>query len=486
MKLGARFVFKLILNLFCLAGLVQQIIQTSDVYFHYKTRTVTKIFVTTRVFDPALHTCHRVVDIFDIDRWNQLKRKRFKGLRKTGLQDDVEAVNQFFREVTIQDMFRFTPSTEDLMIQCHIRRPNEYLYEFNIPKVKCYEFFKISKYFHREFMCYHFQLTEKVLNNDSYSINEVMFTQSAQSSLFSVILNRTSIRYSDYFTTFAQMPNSNHLYTSGMTDFHWRRINRKTFNAENNFFTVTYHTARIKMQPTPYETRCLDFGKDKCYYDGYYECLNQVLSQKISQVVVSYPIYDENLRNKLLLPSGNQTSRQAFFEAERECYERLGPFEDTCDMSGTISSPSARGATYTNSLLIELSWPKSLGFEIIHEPIMNFIDFFVYIFSAFGTWYGFSFFGFASIIQEKISNKRSKVSFSQSFVNRVKEKVWLMDFITTMVDSKLSIGQQKIQTELEDLRTENMRLKRLVGTKERMMADDSVNDSLIQDCGKSV
>ena len=456
--------FQMLLNSICLSGLLYQIYQITDIYFQYKTRTTTKIFLTYSVSNPTLHSCIKVRNLFDFKRWNRVNpiSRKFKlpGPDRIERRQFEEKYNSM---LTLKEIFEYTPSTDDIIEYCRLRKPDEYaMKDYNTSE--CYEFFIVNKYFHREFMCYHFKLTRKILAGKKYDIDQVLFSQNAQSVMFQVILNKTSTKQANYLTAFAQIENSNLLYSTGMSDYNFKPINSIR---KHNLVSVTYYMAHTKSQLPPYETNCRDYGSGNTYADISYECLNQQMSKRASRILLSYPIHNGSIPERIFMPwDDDPLIQRASIQSAAECLKRIGPPRTTCDFSVAISKMTLKDADWTDHFIFELTWPKNVGFRIIHEPNTTFIDFFVYIFSSFGTWYGFSFFAFGSFIHDKVSKKTSKKDSKDwdRLIQRkwITERKHLMNYISMLMlsnESLMARGHRRLWRELDSLRQENHNLQ---------------------------
>ena len=474
MAIKKNWLFEILLNSICLSGLLYQINKITDIYFQYKTRTATQVLITYSVSNPTLHSCVKARSLFDFKRWNRDSHisKKFKLTSEyQSSSSNISIERKFNSMLTLKEIFEYTPSTDEIIEYCRLRKPDEYaMKDYNTSE--CYEFFIVSKYFHREFMCYHFKLTKKILNGKKYEIDQVLFSQYAQSVMYRVALNKTLTKQANYLTAFAQIENSNLLYSTGMSDSHFRTINSKS---RYNLVSVTYYIADTESQLPPYETNCRDYGSGNTYADIRYECLNQQMSKRASRILLSYPIHNGSIPKKIFIPSNDDPLIQrASIQSAAECLKKIGPYRTTCDFRVAISKMTVKEVSWMDNLSFELTWPKNVGFRIIHEPNTTFIDFFVYIFSSFGTWYGFSFFAFGSFIHDKVTKKVSKKD-SKDW-NRLIQRKWiterkhLMNYISMLIlsnESLMARGHRRLWRELDSLRVENINIKRRLGKCEK-------------------
>ena len=456
--------FPVLLGAICFSGLLFQIYHISRQYFKYKTRTAINIFIPDVLPNPAVHTCHRFVDMINFDHWNKHKKSKFKKPIKT------EQIMEIFDNITVNEILKWTPSTDEILADCSYRKPGQSVYQQKLGRETCNRLFDVGKYFHREFICYSFRLSEYGHQNKIYSTPDVILTQAWQRTLFTIVFNESSIMYSDYMTAYAELEDTNLLFLASYTSFGVRIIDYKTMKPFNNFVAVTNYLRKSSRRPPPYDTNCRDFGPQKTYADVYYKCINDEMSRRVSRVQIVLPIYSNKmLATKLFLPSSKDSRLiEANEESVKICQERIGPYREACNICISVSNPDLRKETAHEAkdekLAVQLVFPKHFNFKLTNEPLVTLIEYFVYIFSTLGTWYGFSFFGFGSFLHGILFKKKQKIKVSQSKdilqYNTLMEKR-LMDRITSMImtsESMFARAHRNLWKENEKLRADIIQL----------------------------
>ena len=389
----------LILNLVCSCGLFYQIFQISRQYFKFQTRIDSKITLIESISNVSIHSCHCFWEVIDLTKWNRYKNQNLKWPLKPKEIDDM------FEEITFGEMLDWTPPIENVISNCFLRKPGNYLSDSDFTEYNqsdCNRFFNVKKYFHREFICYMFQLTQAATGGKAYSIDKVLFTKNEQSCMFAIEMNDTSFHHSDYLITFAQAEDTNLLFSSGMTEYTKRYVKYPTIP---NKIKINYQTLKTSMQPAPYDTNCRDFGSET-HTHRYLECLNHQINRSTSHMLLTYPIFNATFEKIAVPATKNPKVLQAYAKAEIDCQRIIGPHYDPCIFSTTVSYPTTVSFASLHPI-VELLWPRTIQISVSFEPLMVFLDFFIYIFSSSGTWYGFSFFGFGMLVNKEIYRNNS-------------------------------------------------------------------------------
>ena len=379
---------KIILGFICLAGLSFQVFEITSEFFKYKTNTAIETFTIDFIQDPSAHACFRYFDVIDKDQLN----KKWK----TDYQDlDTNAIAEILEKVTIKELFEWTPSRDDIMSDCKIRVPRSYRMSGLLGYERCKQVFDITKYLHRDSMCYKFHLNDLAHGNKSYEMDKVEFTLNQQGSIFKIYFNSRLLQDSDSLMAFAQVNHSVLLYDS-LSIYGKRYYDRKAKTSVNNLIRVHYHTFDKKRLPPPYVTDCFEYPRAESYADMSYSCRNDILAKNFSRVIYSYMIFNESLEAKIIDLELEESDHLK--NVLEECYKRIGKYRPACDSLFDVSSPVYVPNPGEERLRLDLMWPTEISFKISHTEALTYIDFFVYIFGAFGTWFGFSFYTHSSLI----------------------------------------------------------------------------------------
>lgn len=139
----------------CTIGLTLHISLISLKYFNYEATSVLSMDTPKKVDMPALSICIRYWDILDHHNLSNVVNETW--------QDSVLPKN-----ITLQQIFDNTPSSDAIFHDCLIRLPGHYRFEAEVGS-NCFRFFKVKKFYTQEYVCYRFQANESVYDYDQVS-----------------------------------------------------------------------------------------------------------------------------------------------------------------------------------------------------------------------------------------------------------------------------------------------------------------------------
>lgn len=396
----------------CFAGLGYQIYQITEVYFRYPTTTRVTIVLIERFRSPSLHACFKYLDIIKLDELNEAKGTNFS---RPWMSHEEE---EFKKNLSVRDMFEFTD--DRLMDCCDVRNPGRGNMGFYCGS-ECTDKISVKKFFHREFMCYRYDLAPEYHRNASYDLNQVSYTQYAQGKLFSIHINMSRIEEAHHITAFGQAHDTILLRSITMADFLLRIFNytTRTETSQRNYIKVSFFTVFLYRMPPPYDTNCRDYGDNLVWLDLVNQCRNNLMMERLGKVHYHYPVFNGSLD---FLPIQHTEYEdpwmyQKLREIKEECMRKIGLLHFNCKFGITVSQAYILKSP---SFQVEIMAPKNIGFEVTHLPQIQFIDFFVYISSAIGTWFGFSFFTSTSGLFSYFCMSDSKVAATGSCQQQIR------------------------------------------------------------------
>ena len=107
--------------LLCLLGFIWQIIEVSIIYFTFdvSTRVSSDVPISFKV--PSLHACYRYVDVLNYSKLNQELKSNWSYSSYDG-----PAIRQLQHDLTIKNIYDFTPSEVDAIGSCRTKHPKSY------------------------------------------------------------------------------------------------------------------------------------------------------------------------------------------------------------------------------------------------------------------------------------------------------------------------------------------------------------------------
>lgn len=336
--------------LICFLGLSYQLSRYTISYLSYTTATETRINAPIRVYVPQLSICFRYIDIVNGEMIKKYKNITIKRPYDT-TKDEYMRIR---RELTFKEIFDWTPSARKIFgsihegddeganfayekfafknsapkISCRYR-PIDRFISVALNKSECHEVFEVSKYHHREFMCYKFRIRNNMTrisqnyvktfldaNADSsphYNMIKVALSKSIPGQFYQLILNEKYLKNIEYFTLYVHHDSSSKLFDSTMTTIMIRGrslerggtiLNRYTnihrdanskdadSHTEADTYTdatgievsSTYYATRIKRLPFPYDTDCQKLISFQTSDGKEFNCSNRKLIERYNLI----------------------------------------------------------------------------------------------------------------------------------------------------------------------------------------------------------
>lgn len=389
------------IQILSLAGFLVQVIQVSQKYFAYTTSTQTKLSMAQHLDRHDIAICIRYNEILDIERLKQ----------ETGITIVEMDGNHTFEEammneekLTIKQIFDYTPSSDDLMEGCMFR-PNNW--DINVPNASiCGQYFHLSRYFAQERMCYvirpaqTFDLRRSSVTLSTfypYVIFAIQFNSKLEmANMVNAIAFNGSLPH--YSREFSSPPAP--LFASNKV---------KAMNS----MSITYNDVQVTLLPPPYDTMCVNVDLLRKF-----ECNGQCLTKEMVRVLKRVPAWEPMDRPVDFKPLSLADIREngtldVMDKIRDKCWTRCDFIPCVEQFSKTESSLSEVAGV---PMAITVTSPRDPDIIINASETMSFIDYFTYITSCFGTWFGLSFLSlnpFRSPLLKKRRRRQRRQSDSQ-------------------------------------------------------------------------
>ena len=187
-KLGLRFFGSLIVAIFCLSGLVYQLVHITKYYTEYNFNTQVKISLPNELLVPDLSICAHYLTMIDFGQYGD--RYGVDVPKRDMVWDEI--LNLVGNNLTIADIFEMTPPESATLSSCVIRPPLTYKYEEHRRR-ECYRHFEVTKFYQQEYVCYRYSQTKV---RDQHFTRNVAYALSFPSVLYRLqlddkVFNRT-------------------------------------------------------------------------------------------------------------------------------------------------------------------------------------------------------------------------------------------------------------------------------------------------------
>lgn len=348
---------------------------------------------------------------------------------KDGFSDqDVRLVQTL---VTLEDIFNLSPPTNNLFNSCTIRMPNSYSFE-EIKGNDCHSHFKIEKFYLQEFVCYRFEF-ETVRKLGKYRFRNLAYALAYPGMIYGVTFNISTFLKADYVKVIVNPVQIRPYRSAAFAPSFWRRYNPKKKTAKYNWFTITYGMLINKRLPAPFATSCVDY-ESRGFIDAN-DCIRQCLinGTKSNFDLYPYSVLIQNSQENGLQNQGksslnpgsikekssknrekNEGTDGAHLGMEKlplalktivvhdlETNEAIGRtlynLEESCSQSCSwldceveYSMTQVSKEPQMNIMSFQVDVPQKPTYRIHFHPKTRFIEYFIYVLSCFGTWFGLS------------------------------------------------------------------------------------------------
>lgn len=388
--------------LLCVAGLGWQFIQVSLNYFSFSTSTRVTISYPHKFDFPALSLCIRYTDILNYSMANS----HGQNWTRSKVGEDIRRVQE---EITIKQIFDWTPDGYDLVATFYRRNPGSYTISSYVNEsIKSH--LDIRKYIFVEFICYRMSPKEptEIKKNvvESQPVRSGTVGKFSMSKLFNkVSFYKLSLHKSDAFPyeSLRVQPNLERDVT-----------NLAVLNAVSLFhthFTVNY-------LQSPYSTDCFEYKKVNLREraDCVMSCITRATVHQLSKYPYSSFIFDSSDRN-IISPADTQDPSIAskIDQIATRCENE--PF---CKRLSCQTRIAITHLQFFNGIQdqmdIYITSPQHPWIRIVHEPSIRFVTYLTLVFGAFGIWTGISIISISpfKLFMTKRPNHNSPILFQRS------------------------------------------------------------------------
>lgn len=373
--------FRLMMTIISIAGFVTQTSYVSIQFFSYETTSSIRFNATENNFFEFISACFRIADILDYERLHLET-----GLNLSTVDPTINQVFRLFSSLTVRQLYEYTPSTTEGIIDSCIHRPSRWQLAQSTGS-ECESLFNMTRYFTMEFMCYQFKqqdmkgITDRMV--DHSALHHGRYNQVVLNNKFDRI-NAIMMIVSDSF-----LPYRSRDYSYVLPRFKHNNNKKSTDESDHNFVFVTASYLIIDLLPIPYDTKCV-YRHDESWMVCFKYCLLDSYIESIDAIPAS-EIWVERFDKKAFIGT-NETNQPMF--------DQLNQLHASCLKRCSFTSCHLRlGKTYTSAVKENIR--TSFGFAAMtaSEPdinvkanaFMSFIDYLTFIGSCIGTWFGLSF-----------------------------------------------------------------------------------------------
>lgn len=384
---------------FCVCGSLYQVVIMSMLYFEYRVATKISIAIHEAIEPIATTMCFRTTDILDYERLNEETGRDWK------YTDDFEVMQDYKRNMTVTDMFNYTPADDDVVDMIYYRDSRSYA----IPATEKRRDFNVTKFLYSLEMCYKISIREGLMGK----MRHIYVTESTvYPGFLSEIRPSKKFAYSQYIRIALApadvIPRRSIRFVTTMKRGNWKNAK---FNPIISHFQSQMVEIRTISLPAPYETDCWIYSGDyRTEAECQHKCMERNVIRNISMVPFSSFIFD-HYDKKLIIDTSALGNKTALFDEIRDkCYNEICSKED-CNDRIFLTMTSAIPDKW---LKLKAVVPNIPSIERVTSPKTDFIEYFTFVVSNIGTWLGVSILWFDPIKlirlwEQKDNNDRNQI-----------------------------------------------------------------------------
>ena len=395
-------------NFICIAGCAYQVGNVVMSYFQYRTLTRNRFYSPKNISFPHLHYCFRFLE--DGLNWTAVTKKYGK---LYSYQDDMLRLN-WIDILVIRDIFDMTPEPD--IDKCLYRDSTGH--RITISPIKGCNYFNISKYVNQQYICYHLKPVENsdIKFHDIYS--SLLYDSMMYEISYSNILSKsTKIRVT---LTHKGLPYISRFYAA-------------------SFYKKSNEGQSLKMSCQMFKNYYLGYPYDDFICaketDEFFLCMEECLASLSvkkygRKLYSSYHIQPEDTKLISWTMLNNDTILSSIARFNDICSKSCPYFSCTYSYCVTAghSDTSIDVDHVSKGSSIRIHSPSNPDMICAYFATLPFLDFFIYIFSTLGTWFGLviiqcnpmKLFKVASDLYQKrqIRNMQARMNFMENRMDR--------------------------------------------------------------------
>ena len=363
----------LIYYIICVSGFLYQSGEICRDYFKFKTSATIEVSTVDDYEYQRLGICLEYHHI--LNRTNHTKYGLFS--KPPNAFHQFERYQSEYSLLTVEEIFSLTPSTEEIISRCGIRREPNIGFDF-VDSKTCLELFSIEKAVRGTKLCYFFTPRKQTYSwikvassyNDTGQVYEIKTSLQLNNSLLATFITdnlHEEVRES------SKLPSESRMFAHEVMIY------------PENVVTVASMTNAFFRLPPPYDTKCREAF---IYQDCVSFCVNKVLEiidRKPYFAFLNFPFKQKVLN---FLDVRNESISSLAVNAFKSCSKKCHGFPCQTSISFTTADVYHR-KQLTNLVLISLP-PKAPTINVYYVPSTYPLNFFIYISNCFGIWFGLS------------------------------------------------------------------------------------------------
>ncbi|KAI1304143.1 hypothetical protein HDE_01917 [Halotydeus destructor] len=346
---------------------------------------------------PDLHICPATSQVFNRTAYNKT------GKEKIGKLVGASEVLKFQSMMTVGQLLEYSPSADDLISECIVRRPLN-LEFFYLRRKECYKAFNVTKYYTLEYICYTVNLVPLDGDNlyHSHHLNLAInypgvYYEVTLDSIWLQVMNNfriLAVQRGDGDDSLALAPVISRGLENGVALY--------------DFFRVSNYKIHYHRLPPPYDTKCRRYEDEghRSATDCENKCINQRSQNLINRFWYGSRAY-KSLNQRPLSSNDmhNKTLAAIVGHIGSHCQHACAQAE--CDTTWAITRVTVERQNI--GITFSVVAPKRPSFYIYHDAQLTIESYLIYAMSCVGSWFGLSVLSFNPVTVKERSKRRPKV-----------------------------------------------------------------------------
>ena len=376
----------------CFIGLIFHASIITKQFFEYPITNSVQMDTPVTVSVPQLSVCFRYSDLLKLDELNSATGMQLEWTKPSKVKEVIRMVSLIHRNITLKQIFDFTPKADEVYATGLIRYPGTYDFNFITKKAVQRKFMSI-KYYFQEFMCY--QIIFKCDSNCEYNYKQVISSLRFSGMAFEFGFNLSFFAGTRSFLV-AIHGDSDNTQSIHMAE----QIKRKSRgNKRLDLFQLTYHTIETVRLPAPYASDCWTYSDPtNKWYDSQLDCISECLVKETTKVMKRFPfttlIYETDAQDfnfKVFDTyqdlSLNQSANQTLTLLERKCFTACR----RPDCITRLYITNLLGSSFSiGAIRFRINLANYPDISIVNQPMISFYDYLTLVLSCLGVWLGLS------------------------------------------------------------------------------------------------
>lgn len=261
----------------------------------------------------------------------------------------------------------------------------------------CYKRMNVSKYHHRNMICYKI-IPTFVTPGYTLDIIDYQFESEGFGVIYYYVFDKKLLSRVKHFSIYVHEPDTSDIIDAYVAKY--QTIDNPQFTV-----SVTYESLYLKFLEPPYDTKCKVYPSKTTQTDVVLMSIQNdtlsILNKSIPGLMISEPLNSTVIQSSQL--QNNETLRNIYGRIVKYHKNRL---PGTCDIKTVI--PKVTLIPF-RSFVISVTWPDGFHIENSAVPKLVLMEYIIYISSCIGLWFGLSAFDFIMKINRLDENKEADV-----------------------------------------------------------------------------